>query len=210
MSESSHPGIAPNRRTTPSPWPDFFRRLFGILFRPSATWEHIAAQEPPLGAVLWPHAAILVVARAVSEMIGVWTAGYPFLHALKQFALSTAALFMTLWLFAMVAGTLAATRRGEGGFLAAFRLSGYALTPLYVCGILAILPFRYMQLAVDVLAMPWAFYVLGAGMVPMLKVEEKDGAKLTALLCGALMVMWVLMPGLVRELLLTLAKDQGG
>ncbi|NUN14477.1 MAG: YIP1 family protein [Myxococcales bacterium] len=207
MSGEAELGIPLNRRVNPSPWAGFFRRLLGILFRPTATWNHIATQEPPLGAMLWPHAVVLVLARAFSEMIGVWSAGYPFLHAMKQFVLSTAVLFVTMWLFAMVAGTLAATRHGEGGFLAAFRLSGYALTPLYVCGVLAVLPFRYVQMAVDVLAMPWAFYVLGVGIVPMLKVKEKDGAKLTAMLCGALMVMWVLMPGLVRELLLTLAKQ---
>ena len=83
----------------------------------------------------------------------------------------------------------------------ATRFVGYSLTPMFFVGIIGIIPLPYISTICDLLAMPWAFVVMGTGILPFLKVETPHAPTLTALLCGLLLCLWGGLPILIPILL---------
>lgn len=198
---------ARTRNEDGSPWGRFFGRLIQVLLRPTKAWERIAGESVPIGEVLWPHAVLLILARAGAELIGHLLEGWGIGTALADFGLGVISWFVLLWVFAFVAGSVASAR-GRAGLAAgdALRFGAYGLSPLFAVGLLSVVPLPYVSQVAGVLAMPWAFYVLGVGVHPMLHVKDEQAAAVTGLVCGALVLAWALLPTLMGLILRAIAQ----
>lgn len=187
-------------------WPQFFKNLVGILFRPSATWTRLAEESPPVGRVMWPHVLVLVIVRAVAEGAGALLSDQGFGEALKLSILSFGTWLALVWLFATVALTIASARQGKSQFGDALRFSAFGITPFLVFGILSAIPMPQVATVADAVALPWAFYVLSVGVVPQLKVPIERAPGAVGLLTGALTVGGLVLPAALRLALASLGK----
>jgi hypothetical protein len=194
------PEAAPDTTRPPagSPWADFFTHLIEILFRPSQAWERLSKDPQPLIEVLWPHVVVLLLARALAEFIGSLLQGRGILPSLGQFGLGAVGWFALVWAFGLVTMGIASARGGRVVVQDAIRYAGYGLTPLFVVGILSFVPVQYIPAVADALTMPYTFYVMAVGVGPMLRVPEEKLAGTVGLLNGALLLLWALIPTLLR------------
>ena len=179
-------------------WPAFIGRVLRILVRPSHEWDKVSKQDQKIASVLWPHVLVLILARAGAELIGHLLQDWSIGAALVDFAFSVLSWFVLVWIFAFASLSIASTR-GSARLAAtdAVRFAAYGLTPLFVVGILSVIPVPYVSQVADVVTMPYAFYVLSVGVVPMLRVPEKSAAAVAGLTNGLLLLLWALLPNLL-------------
>jgi hypothetical protein len=185
-----------------SPWAHFFARLGLVLLRPTKAWERLSKEQLTLGEVLWPHVVVLILARGIAELIGNLLSGKSLGLSFGELAVAVVSWFVLVWVVAIASGSVASTRGGAR--LAAndaFSFGAYGLTPLFVVGVLSVIPLPYVSQAAGVLAMPYAFYVLSVGVVPMLRVKESESAAIAGLVCGTLLLAWALLPTLLALVL---------
>ena len=124
----------------------------------------------------------------------------------QRFVLSFATWMGLIWLFAPIALTVASTRKAAPDFGHAFRFAAYGVTPFLVFGMLSVIPLPYVATIADAIALPWAFYVLSVGVVPMLGIPEDRAPAAVGLLTGALLIGGGVMPALLRMALQSLGK----
>ena len=185
-------------------WGHFFQNIGMLLLRPTAAWDDICKTKEDLSKVLWPHVLVLLLARGVADFFGNLIRGESLAVAMGQMVSSVLAWFVLIWLFALAAASIAGSRGGE--LTDSFRFSGYALTPLFVVGILAVVPVPYVSRIADLVVMPYAFYVLAVGTVPMLRIPSDKAPGAVGLLAGTMLILWALLPTLLGEVLKMLQK----
>lgn len=178
-----------------SPFSVFFRNLLTLLFRPNHFWETQRENPTSILHVHWPHLILLIALRSVAQLVGglfnpsiAWSTAV--VHATTGFLF----LFFFVWLFALVVAGISAVSEAECQVADTVRFTAYAITPLFFIGFLAIIPVPHLQPIADAIAMPYTFYVLGAGVISYLRIPERKAAALTGLMCGILLCLWGLLP----------------
>ncbi len=175
----------------------FFADMFNVLASPTAFWERVRAAGPPAYRPIWLHLAILVGLRSVAGFGGALLRGVGLGAAFGQLFSGLLSAFLTVWLFAAIVASLTAGAVVKTTIRETFRYAAYGLTPLFVIGMLAVVPLPYVTPIADLVLMPYTFYVLAVGAVPALGVPEKQAPGRVALICGALLVLWSIMPTLI-------------
>ncbi|NMC69392.1 MAG: YIP1 family protein [Myxococcales bacterium] len=175
----------------------FFGDLVEVLFAPAAFWERARAEGPGGYRAIWIHLLVLIGLRAVAGFGGALLRGAGIGAAFGQFFSGMLAAFALVWLFAAIVAGVTAGSTGRTTVRETFRFAAYGLTPLFVVGVLAVVPLPYVAPIADLVLMPYTFYVLGVGLVPALGVPEKSAPGRVALVCGSLLVLWSVMPTLI-------------
>ena len=187
-----------------SPMGRFARRLGGLLVRPAHFWEALQKEEVPTGELMAPHLVLLIGIRAVAGAIGTLLAGGGVVAAIISLLGSFVSWFALVWVFALVVGSFVATSGGHADPKAALRFAVYGVSPLFVVGVLAAIPVTYVTPIAELLAMPYAFWTLAVGVMPELKVPQDRAPALVGRLCGALLILWSVMPTLLPKVLAAL------
>lgn len=172
----------------------FLARLFRVMFRPTSFWVGLRQHgPPPLGAILWPHLATLILLRSTADFVG---------HVLRMgegedlsSAITNALGALVGWLLlplglAFVASVVGGMGGGTASFRRSLALSAYGLSPLFIAGSLAVIPVPWVAQAAEMLAMPYTFYVLAVGVGPLLAVEQRRLAGAVGLVNGAVVLLW--------------------
>ena len=188
------PGPPP--RPPKGTWAGFFWRVFNVLGRPTAFWQSIRQDELTVGQVMWPHVVVLVLLRTTAGLFGNLLQHVPVGAAFGQFATGVVAWMLLVWLFAVVAGSIASVRTARMALQDALRFAAFGLTPLFLVGILAVIPFPYVSPIAELLLMPYTFLVLAQGVAPALGVPADRAPAVVGMVCGALLVLWTVMPTL--------------
>ena len=186
--------------------PSFFFDLFGVLAGPTTFWSRRTATAPASSRPIWLHLLVLVGLRSAAGFGGALLRGAGLGASLGQLFSSLLSSFVMVWLFAAVVAFVSAGATGRATIRDSFRYAAYGLTPLFMIGILAVIPLPYVSAIADLVMMPYTFYVLAAGVVPALGVAESRAPTRVALICGALLVLWSTMPTLIPLLVETLAR----
>lgn len=184
----------PSHPADESPWQRFFRRGRGVLLRPAGFWKELAAEEATIAEAIWPHAVILIAARATFGLLGMLFRGEGFGSALGTFATSLVSWFALIWAFGVAVGVVARTHGGKTVGRATVVYSAYTLTPLFVVGMLAAIPVPYLAPVAELIAIPYALYVLSVGVVPLLVVPLDKAPATVGMLCGSLLALWSIIP----------------
>jgi hypothetical protein len=192
------PATTEERRASSS---GFTQRVFLVLLRPTTFWEELQQDSPSIGAVLYPHVVLLVLLRACAALAGNVLRHVNLGAAIGQFVTSFVAWIMMVFLFTLVAGSIASSRDSRVTLGNSFRFAAYGLTPLFLVGILAVIPIPFFSPIADLLLMPYTFLVLARGVVPFLGVPVDRAPSVVGLVCGATVVLWSLMPGLASVVL---------
>lgn len=125
-------------------------RVTGILTKPADEWPLIAAETIEPAALMRDYAAPLAAIPAVCRWIGLSIVGIslPFLGTYRIGTVRGAANAIVSWVFALVGAWLAAmvveklapTFQSRGSFVQALKLVVYAMTPVWIAGVLNLIP----------------------------------------------------------------------
>ncbi|MBQ9394890.1 MAG: YIP1 family protein [Proteobacteria bacterium] len=184
-----------------TPFVRFFGDLIMVLTRPGAFWKAQDEHPATTSQLYWPHLTVLVLLRTAAIM-----GGGAFQHALNDVPLvqllviagiQALMIYILVWILAMLISGISTLSGAGFQFDRAQKFVGYSLTPILVVGILSLIPLPYVDTVCDLIAMPWAFLVIGAGVLPYLKLKPEQGPVLTGLFCGLLLTLWGLVPILI-------------
>ncbi|MBO4351703.1 MAG: YIP1 family protein, partial [Proteobacteria bacterium] len=110
-------------------------------------------------------------------------------------------IFALVWGMSLIISGVGALSGHKGGIDRAVRFVGYSVTPLLVIGIISCIPVLWLTTVLDVIAMPWAFIIMGSGVYYYLREKPERSAIVTSLLCGLLLILWTVLPLLIPQIL---------
>jgi len=179
-------------------WGQFASRLIGVLVRPAQFFKGFAADDELPGTVdiLFPHATLLIGVTALAQGSSMLFRGASALAAFGVLISTLVASFALVLGLALVILLVGRAQEGTTTFRRALVLSAYGLSPLFVVGIVALLPIPGVAAIAQLLAMPLAFAAIGAGLIPCARIPEARGMRALALVVGALLIGWTVLAGL--------------
>jgi hypothetical protein len=151
-------------------------RVTAILTKPADEWRTIAAEPATVEGLMRDYAAPLAAIPAVAQFIGFSLIGMPVpvsggavpIGIVRSFANAVVAWVFALvgtWIAAVVIEKLAPTFQSKGNTAQALKLVVYSTTPVWVAGVLYLVP----PLAVlVVVAMLYAIYLFYLGLAPVM------------------------------------------
>ena len=151
--------------------PQLTTRVTNILKQPAQEWPVIAGEPSDTASLMTGYAAPLAAIPAICSWIGWSVLGFAFF---RRGLVSGLAMAIVSWVFALVGAfisafvieKLAPTFKSSGSTIDALKLVVYASTPMWVAGVLNLVP----PLAVlTLLAALYAIYVFYLGLPVLMK-----------------------------------------
>ena len=185
-----------------TPWARFLVDFMNVMVRPVHFWEGQSEHPATLAQIHFPHLVLLVWLRAIAVFVGgVLRQGSDAISELVSAFSQALLIFVFVWLLALIySGIMAVVAKGFH-FSRCLNFVAYAITPLLVINIMSVFPIPHMSMVCDIIALPYVFVVLGAGMLPFLKVPEKTAPILCGLFCGLMACLWSVLPILMPRLI---------
>ena len=160
---------------------DLVSRVQGIILKPKEEWEKIKSESAKIVELFTSYAMILAAIPAVAQFIGMGLIGrrVPFIGWFR-YGIGTALLYAiltyvftlaTVYIFGIVINALAPTFSSKADAVQAMKLAVYSMTPVWVAGILHIIPLLSILVLIASL---YAFYVLYLGFNSPLMGTPKD------------------------------------
>ena len=160
---------------------DLVSRVQGIILKPKEEWEKIKSESAKIVELFTSYAMILAAIPAVAQFIGMGLIGrrVPFIGWFR-YSIGTALLYAiltyvftlaTVYIFGIVINALAPTFSSKADAVQAMKLAVYSMTPVWVAGILHIIPLLSILVLIASL---YAFYVLYLGFNSPLMGTPKD------------------------------------
>jgi hypothetical protein len=141
-------------------------RVKNILMNPAAEWRVIAAESTDVTALLRDYAAPLAAIPVVCRWIGIsLIGGIGIVRGLASAIVSWVLSLVGAWLAAAVIEKLAPTFQSRGDTTQALKLVVYASTPIWIAGVLNLVPALGVLI---VLAAIYAIYLFYLGLPPVM------------------------------------------
>jgi hypothetical protein len=160
---------------------DLVQRVQGVLLRPKDEWLKIKNESTTVSELFTSYAVILAAIPAAAQFIGrllfrlevpfarvpAWTAGRALSHAVLSYVFSLAIVYA----FAVILDALAPNFSSARNLTNAMKLAVYGMTPVWVAGILYIIPGLGL---LATLAGLYGLYVLYEGFQAPMMETPKD------------------------------------
>ncbi|MDD2314938.1 MAG: Yip1 family protein [Proteiniphilum sp.] len=156
---------------------DIIKRAKDILVTPKTAWNTIAEENQNQLVILVTYLIPLALIPALASFIGygiighsvmgihVGSVGFGLRQAILSFISSLAGVYLSAWVISLLSPKFELTK----DFNRAFQLVSYSYTPIFVAGILLIIPSLSI---VATLAGLYGLYLLYQGMTPILQTPE--------------------------------------
>jgi hypothetical protein len=151
-------------------------RVTNILTKPAAEWQVIAAEPAEPSSLITEYAAPLAAIPAVCRFVGMSVVGVslPFVGTyrvgiVRGFTSAIVSWVMTLvgvYIAAVIVEKLAPTFQSSGNTIQALKLVVYAYTPVWIAGVLNLIPALSVLVIVAGL---YAIYLFYLGLPPLMK-----------------------------------------
>jgi uncharacterized membrane protein (DUF485 family) len=184
-------------------------RVTNILTRPSSEWSVIAAEPSDVASLLRDYAAPLAAIPAICQWLGMSLVGVtvPFVGTVRIGIVRGFANAVITWVFTVIAAWVAAfiieklapSFASRGDTIDALKLVVYASTPVWVAGVLYLVP---ALSGLMVLAALYAVYLFYLGLQPVMHTPPEKAV--------AFMVVAAIVCVLVTIILATLATTVSG
>jgi hypothetical protein len=160
---------------------DLVSRVQGIILKPKDEWVKIKGEATSVAELFTSYACILAAIPAIAQFIGFGLIGYrvPFVGWIRL-GLGTAILraivayifsLISVYLFALIINALAPTFSSTQNMTNALKIAVFSMTPMWVAGILYIIPFLGI---LAVIASLYGLYVLYLGFATPLMDTPKE------------------------------------
>jgi hypothetical protein len=161
-------------------------RAKNIIITPKTEWEVVAAETSPHMPVLTGYVLPLAAVAALAAFIGLVFVGTSFLGTTVRLGIGAGIAGMVMNVVMAVAmvlvlgfiiDALAPTFGGQKNFSQAVKVAAYSYTPVWIVGILAIVPALGL---LGILAAIYAVYLLFLGLPRVMKAPQDKAAGYTA------------------------------
>jgi len=160
---------------------DIVQRVQSIILKPKEEWVRIKAEPATVRDLYRSYIMILAAVPAVFQFLGnllvgrrlpmvgrsTWPIGSALANAVLTYVLALAAVY----LFALIVNELAPSFASTKSMTSALKLAAYSMTPVWVAGILYIVPGLS---SLVLLASLYGFYVLYLGFTTPMMETPKD------------------------------------
>ena len=189
-----------------APAPSFVDRAKNILVSPKTEWPRINSEPATIGGIYTSYVLILAAIPAIAGLIGqqvmmgIFTPSlnYSIGTAVIGYALSLVAVYV----LALIIDVLAPTFGGARDMVKSFKVAAYAYTPIWVLGILNIIPMLGMIAALVGLGYCAYLLYLGLGVVKGVTADKTVGYTVATIV--ALIVLYFVIAMVVGILVLSL------
>ena len=170
-------------------------RAKNMIVSPKTEWDVVAAEATPPGVVITGYALPLAALYAIAAFVGsALVLGFLGGFGGIAFALAGAVVklvvtIVMLFVLAFIVDALAPTFSGQKNYQQAFKVATYSHTPVWIFGLLTIIPFLGW-LAVLVGAI-YAVYILYLGLPKLMKVPEEKAVGYTVVVIVVAIVLGV-------------------
>ncbi len=160
--------------TTPQPF-NLQTRVMNILTKPKEEWPVIAAEPRDVAGLYSKYIAILAAIPAVCGAIGNAVVGisfgfgtyrYPLTGAIAMAVLTYVVTLVGVYISAFIVAKLGPSFQSDSDVAQALKLVAYAYTPVWVAGVLHLLPLLGILV---LLAWLYSLYLLYVGVTPVMK-----------------------------------------
>jgi len=151
-------------------------KVVGILTKPADEWREIAAGPSTVEGLIRGYVAPLAAIPAVCAWIGFSLIGISvplfglyrigFVRGLVAEIVSWVFTIAAVWLDAIIIEKLAPTFQSHGGTTQAMKLVAYAMTPVWLAGVLNLVP---VLSPLQLIAALYAIYLFYLGLPPVMK-----------------------------------------
>ena len=150
-------------------------RVVNILTRPALEWPVIASEPTDVRALYVNYIALLAAIPAVCTFLGLLLIGVPMLGTAGfSFALTAGvtnyiSALVSAFVAAFIIEKLAPTFDSHGDTAQALKLVAYASTPIWIAGVLHLVP---LLSALIIVAAIYAIYLFYLGLSPVMKTPQ--------------------------------------
>jgi len=173
---------------------DLVSRVQAILLKPKDEWAKIKGETTTVAELFTSYACILAAIPAIAQFIGFGLIGFrvPFVGWIRL-GLGTALLraivayifsLISVYLLALIVNTLAPTFSSTQNMTNALKIAVYSMTPMWVAGVLYIIPFLGILV---IIASLYGLYILYLGFAAPLMDTPKE--KVTGYLVLSIVVV---------------------
>jgi hypothetical protein len=147
-------------------------RVVNILTKPASEWPVIAAEPTDVVGLYRDYIAILAAIPAVATLIGLGMIGTPFIgtlgfgFALRAALVNYVSALVSAFVAAFIIEKLAPNFGSSGDTAQALKLVAYSSTPVWIAGVLNLIPVLAVLILVAVL---YAIYLFYLGLPPVMK-----------------------------------------
>ena len=155
-------------------------RAMAILTKPAAEWRTISAEPATVEELLREYAAPLAAIPAIAQFIGFSLIGItvPFGGAIRIGIVRSFANAVVGWVFALVGAWIAAvvieklapTFQSRGSTAQALKLVVYSMTPVWIAGVLNLVP---VLAVLVIIAALYAVYLFYLGLPPVMSTPSE-------------------------------------
>ena len=171
-------------------------RAKNIVLTPRTEWGAIEEEPATVNGLYKEHVVPLALIPAIAGFVGICIVGMSIpgvgtvrlgflaglMGAILQFGLSLALVYV----LALVIDALAPTFAGQKSPLAAFKVAAYAMTPIWIAGIFAVIPsISFLTL----LGFLYGIYVLYLGLPRLMRAPQDKAVAYTAVVVLAAIVL---------------------
>ncbi|MBN2495786.1 MAG: YIP1 family protein [Deltaproteobacteria bacterium] len=117
-----------------------FQRVYSLLASPARTWHTIEREPDPGRLMITRYVLLLAIVPALCSFLGGWIAGGRFWFSLVLSAIRLAIFVGSVYLLGLAVNAMAPSFGARRDKDNAFKTAAYASTPLWVAGVLTIVP----------------------------------------------------------------------
>jgi len=150
-------------------------RVVNILTKPAVEWPVIAAEPSDVASLYSNYILLLAAIPAVCTFLGLLVIGVPLLGtyglsaALVAGVMSYLSALASVYIAAFIIEKLAPNFDSRGDTVQALKLVAYASTPVWIAGVLHLVPLLGVLIIVAVL---YAIYLFYLGLAPVMKTPQ--------------------------------------
>ena len=178
-------------------------RVKNILLAPKTEWDVVAGEPTPPPALITGYVLPLAAIAALATFIGqvfigvsmpfVGTVKYGFVAGLVGLVLGLVMAVVMVFVIGLIADALAPSFGGQKNMHQAVKVAAYSFTPVWVVGILNIIPALAL---LGLLAAIYAVYLMYLGLPRLMKAPEDKAVGYTAVVVIASIVLWMIVAGI--------------
>lgn len=162
------------------------QRVINILTKPQEEWPIIAAEATDESTLYKNYIFVLAAIGPACSIIGttLFTAGFGLIPALVAGVLGFVLTLVGVFLAAIVIEKLAGSFQSQGNRVQALKLVAYSYTPMWVAGVLQLIPLLGI---LALLAGLYGIYLFYLGMPPVL--QTPDNQRIPFMIVAAILLI---------------------
>lgn len=183
--------------------PSLVSRVKFILTRPKFEWPVIDAESATIKGLFTNYAVVLAAIPAVATVVGQIAFGHrglvgPLLGGALSYVLS----LISVYILGMIIDALAPTFGGTKNPVKAMQVAVYSMTPMWVAGVLNIIPTLGWLAGLIGL---YGFYLMYLGLPVLMKTTAEKSLGYTIVVVVAAIILWAVVWSLVAAVIASFA-----